>query len=254
MLRSKQASRVWGNSGADARVKLYQQRHFIGNYLRMLQLSLSRKQFSAIGAIAAFAIAMPVRAVEPDRSPTHNTFTQWCQNQSKLPLETQHTIEMLLQKAGTNNCAAADAKLSELTELMLFRRQISDLRPIASFTNLQQLWLYKNHITDISPLASLTNLNKLWIYDNRVTDITPLSSLTGLIVLSLDDNQIEDVMPLVSLSNLAVLNLAANKIADIKPLEALTNLQYLNLKGNPIEWDKDADQWCPAEPLLNCYF
>jgi internalin A len=224
----------------------------------MLQLSLGRKQVSAIGAaigaMSALAIALPVRAVEPDRSPTYNTFTEWCQNRNKVPLETQHTIEMLLQKADTRNCAAADKTLSELTELMLFRRQISDLRPIASFTNLQQLWLYKNHITDISPLANLTNLNKLWIYDNRVTDITPLSSLTGLIVLSLDDNQIEDITPLMPLSNLAVLNLAANRITDIKPLKALVNLQYLNLKGNPIELEDDADQWCPAEPLLNCYF
>ena len=220
----------------------------------MLQPSLSGKLFSAIGAIAALAIAIPVGAVEPDRSPTYETFTQWCQNQDKLPLETQHTIEMLLQKAGTTNCIAANHILSELTELMLFRRQISDLRPIASFTNLQQIWLYKNHITDISPLASLTNLNKLWIYDNRVTDITPLSSLTGLIVLSLDDNQIEDITPLTSLSNLAVLNLAANKITNIEPLKALANLQYLNLKGNPIELKDDADKWCPAEPLLNCYF
>jgi internalin A len=48
------------------------------------------------------------------------SFAQWCQQKSSVPAATRHTIDVLLKKAGTNNCQAADSKLRSLTELNLY--------------------------------------------------------------------------------------------------------------------------------------
>ncbi|MGB3239966.1 MAG: leucine-rich repeat domain-containing protein [Geitlerinemataceae cyanobacterium] len=210
------------------------------------------KTFSSICTSIGFALAItshaPATIAAPDPA-TFTTFAEWCFNRNSLPMETQHTVDVMLQKAETKDCYGAQDWLSDQTELLLFRRRLSDLRPLASLTNLQELWLYTNHISDISPLANLTNLTKLWIYDNHIADVTPLTGLTNLTVLSLDDNDIVDASPLATLTNLTVLNLQANEIVEIHSLETLKGLTVLNLKGNPIEKER-----CPFKPRSICYF
>jgi internalin A len=210
------------------------------------------KNVRSIATSIGFAFALtaypPVTVAAPDPA-TFTTFAEWCFNRNSLPPETQHTVDVLLQKAETEDCYAAQDRLSEQTEMLLFRRGLSDLRPLASFTNWQELWLYTNHITDVSPLANLTNLTKLWIYDNHIADVSPLTTLTNLTVLSLDDNDIIDPSPLAVLTNLEVLNLQVNEIVDIRPLETLKSLTVLNVKENPIEKRR-----CPLKPRSICRF
>lgn len=210
------------------------------------------KNVRSIATSIGFAFTLtahpPVAVAAPDAA-TFTTFAEWCFNRNTLPPQTQHTVEVLLQKAETEDCYVAQDWLSEQTELLLFRRRLSDLRPLSSLTNLRELWLYTNHITDVSPLANLTNLTKLWIYDNQIADVSPLTNLTNLTVLSLDDNDIIDPSPLAVLTNLEVLNLQANEIVDIRPLETLKGLTVLNVKGNPIEKER-----CPFKPRSICHF
>ena len=78
-----------------------------------------------------------------------NNFTEYCQKKSTLPKETKHTVEMLLKKAGTQDCQQANQKLSNLTELSLGGNQISDLKPLSSLTNLTEVYLWGNQISDI---------------------------------------------------------------------------------------------------------
>lgn len=210
------------------------------------------KNVRSIATSIGFAFTLtahpPVAVAAPDAA-TFTTFAEWCFNRNTLPPQTQHTVEVLLQKAETEDCYVAQDWLSEQTELLLFRRRLSDLRPLSSLSNLRELWLYTNHITDVSPLANLTNLRKLWIYDNQIADVSPLTQLTNLTVLSLDDNNIIDPSPLAVLTNLEVLNLQANEIVDIRPLETLKGLTVLNVKGNPIEKER-----CPFKPRSICQF
>ena len=195
------------------------------------------------------------REIEPTEEFDFQTFAQWCNSRNNLPSETQKTIEVLLQKAGTSNCSRADEKLSEATELMLFRRQLSDLRPLSSLTNLSELWLDTNYISDLSPLAALTNLKKLWLENNKIADITPLSGLGGLTHLSLENNLVSDVRSLSRLSNLTRLNLSTNNVSEIESLSALTSLTYLNLRGNPIvPEEEDDEEPCPIEPESVCQY
>ena len=195
------------------------------------------------------------RSIEPTEEFSFQTFGEWCNSRNNLPSEIQKTIEVLLQKAGTSNCNRADEKLSEVTELMLFRRQLSDLRPLASLTNLSELWLDTNYISDLSPLTNLINLKKLWLENNKIADVTPLSALAGLTHLSLENNLVSDVRSLSRLSNLTRLNLSTNNVSEIESLSALTSLTYLNLRGNPIVPEEEEDEEpCPIEPESVCQY
>src|SRR4028118_67964 len=111
----------------------------------------------------------------------NKTFADWCRQKASLSPEAKHTVEVLLQKAETTECDAADRKLSTLTELDLYSREISDIKPLESLTNLTNLDLKNNGISDIKPLESLTNLTYLDLsYNNLQGDIKPLESLTNL--------------------------------------------------------------------------
>ncbi|MCJ8278882.1 MAG: leucine-rich repeat domain-containing protein [Rivularia sp. ALOHA_DT_140] len=126
----------------------------------------------------------------------NKTFSQWCQEKSTLPPETQHTIEVLLKEAGTDNCEIANKKLKKLTRIYLSSKQISDLKPLASLTNLNVLFLNRNKITDIKPLENLTNLKRLYLGGNKLSNLKPLAYLTNLTHLELGLNKITDINPL----------------------------------------------------------
>ena len=100
-------------------------------------------------------------------------FTQWCQDRFILPEETKHTVEVLLEEAGTQNCEKANRKLSNLIELSLWGdKKISDLAPLASLTNLIYLDLRENKISNLKPLSKLTNLTHLGLEKNIINDNT----------------------------------------------------------------------------------
>jgi len=156
-------------------------------------------------------------AIAAETQPANKTFGDWCHQKSNLSAEAKHTVEVLLEKAETTECDAANQKLSTLTQLDLNGNQISDIKPLQSLTNLTHLGLSDNLISDIKPLQSLTKLTNLGLYNNRIGDIQPLQSLTNLTQLGLENNQISDIQPLQSLTNLIFVGLINNEISDIKP-------------------------------------
>lgn len=125
--------------------------------------------------------------------------------------------------------------------------QLTDLRPLASFTQLTSLdlngWKNENkgysfgELSDISILANFTNLTELNLGQNSITDISPLAALTELRLLELSDNPITDISPLSNLKNLMDLKLDGCQLTeetDFSPLLALTQLQSLDLSRNLI--------------------
>ena len=109
-----------------------------------------------------------IPAVANTQKKTPKTFLQWCQQKKSVPLATRSTINILLDKADTQNCRIANSKLNSLTSLDLYGNQISDIKPLASLTNLTSLDLDANQISDIKPLASLTNLTNLSLIGNQL--------------------------------------------------------------------------------------
>jgi internalin A len=98
--------------------------------------------------ILAIGLTLLVQAIfVSTASAQSKSFAQWCQQKSSVPAATRHTIDVLLKKAGTNDCQTADSKLTSLTELNLSSNRISDVKPLAGLTNLKVLALVSNPIS-----------------------------------------------------------------------------------------------------------
>ncbi|MBD0341399.1 MAG: leucine-rich repeat domain-containing protein [Microcoleus sp. Co-bin12] len=108
--------------------------------------------------LALSANGLSVKAAETQPGNSRRTFADWCREKDSLSPEAKHTVEVLLQKAETTECDAANLKLSSLTEILLDNNQISDIKPLESLTNLAWLVLGNNQISDIKPLETSTNL------------------------------------------------------------------------------------------------
>jgi internalin A len=172
---------------------------------------------------------------QPNESISFSRFADWCRNIDSLSEEARYTVEVLLEKAGTDDAEAAEQILSSMTELDLSNNLITDISSLGSLTNLTTLNLRDNLITDISSLGLLTNLTTLDLNCNKITDISSLGSLTNLTELDLgNNNRITDISFLGLLTNLTTLDLNCNKITDISFLSSLTNLTELDLGNNRI--------------------
>ncbi|MDC0832125.1 hypothetical protein POG22_03755 [Geitlerinema sp. CS-897] len=95
-------------------------------------------------------------------------FSDWCQNKEQLTPEARHTVEVLLEEAGTTECDRAEAELMSRTVLRIWRQEIINLQPLESLTNLTELYLISNEIENIEPLANLTNLTGLYLSLNKM--------------------------------------------------------------------------------------
>lgn len=71
--------------------------------------------------------------------------------------DVQHTISVLLAYVKESDCVRADKALSQLTRLILRGQELTDVRPLAGFTQLQELDLDNNKIEYIAPIASFRN-------------------------------------------------------------------------------------------------
>lgn len=94
------------------------------------------------------------------------SFAEWCENKEGLTNEAQHTVEVLLTQAETEDCQLAQRRLTNFTDLFLWNNGITDITPLSSLTNLTSLGLAENQIKDITPLSSLTNLTSLGLSGN----------------------------------------------------------------------------------------
>jgi hypothetical protein len=79
--------------------------------------------------------SLPVKASLSPETTTPKTFADWCLNKANLSRETLHTIDVMLQEAKTQDCHQAEKLLSTLTKLVLWGKQIADLRPLSSLTH-----------------------------------------------------------------------------------------------------------------------
>ncbi|MGK7890820.1 MAG: CHAT domain-containing protein [Leptolyngbyaceae cyanobacterium] len=161
-------------------------------------------------------------------------FLTQCEQSNQLSANTNHTIQVLLAVADTEDCQVAYEDLSQRTRLNLSDRQLVDLSPLSTFTQLESLRLGQNQISDLQPLATLTQLQELYLLDNQITHLTPISSLQNLQTLYLDDNQIESLNPIASLESLTILYANSNQIRSLKPLENLDQLEQIYVANNRI--------------------
>ena len=71
---------------------------------------------------------------------------------------------------------------------------MKDITPLANLTNLTELILTRNQVSDLTPLANLVNLERLYLQHNLASDFTPLQ---GLNLVEFYYDQPCDVPPLL---------------------------------------------------------
>ncbi len=228
-------------------------------------------ELDAEALAAAQQAAQQQSATTGTGSAAASSFIELCQGQSSLADDAQHTVQALLELAGTENCDEAATALAaqtvidlggkeivdvqpltglpQMTELRLGSNAIADLTPLASLTNLETLLLNNNQISDVTPLQSLTQLKTLVLNNNQITNVAPLAALTALEQLELRNNTIEEVAELASLTNLQQLSLSDNQIKSVGALSALTQIKLLALDGNPL-----SSTSCPVKEEAACRF
>ena len=134
---------------------------------------------------------------------------------------------------------------TNLTELIVWHNQISDLSPIAGLINLRVLYAHDNALSDISPVRGLTNLTQLVFDRSQVSDISPVRGLTNLAHLEFDESPISDISPVRGLTNLTSLELHRTLVADLSPIAGLTKLKRLHC------WDANISDLSPIARLTN---
>lgn len=152
----------------------------------------------------------------------------------------KHTCEVLKKKSritpenSSGNWTDVYKFLSTNQYLSLEHSLISDLTPLAGFTNLKELNLDRNKISDLSPLENLKNISKIFLDNNKISDISALTGLEKLEHVYLAGNKIANIEALIGLTNLKTLVLMNNQISNLAAITELTNMEYLNLADNQI--------------------
>lgn len=122
---------------------------------------------------------------------------------------------------------------SDVTELDLSGKGISDVTPLQGCTQLQSLDLSDNRISWITPMEEMTTLTKLDLSGNRISNISPLKGMTGMTELNLEGNSVTDLSPLAAMSGLSRLDMSGNPIYHGQgTLSSLTALTVLDLEDS----------------------
>ncbi|MBN1974382.1 MAG: hypothetical protein JW787_12135 [Sedimentisphaerales bacterium] len=152
-----------------------------------------------------------------------------------------------------------DEDFAKITEINIYRKELTDIKLLEKFTNLQSLEMYdirfpekeipfwmkilaklgvfdlsKRFSIELSPLKNLTNLQNLNLGSSQISNIEPLKELKNLQSLILSRTNVIDIKPLVNLANLQSLKLTSTQVSDVKPLVNLINLQSLKLGGSKV--------------------
>jgi internalin A len=120
---------------------------------------------------------------------------------------------------------------SDVTELDLSGKGISDISALSQCENLQRLNLRNNRISDLTPLMDLPDLQWLSLRGNRVDDLRPLMGLTRLTYLDLQTNNFTSIASIGALSDLTNLYLGGNKLGSFAAITDFTDLKELGLEN-----------------------
>lgn len=171
-------------------------------------------------------------------------FIEYCENYDNESPAIQKTIDKL---KGFRSCAETVTELSSIRKLDLTvpfnpsatpaiveEDRLTDISPLASFTNIEELNLNYNKITNVEPISRLINLRALNMQGNGIVDISSFSYLTKLVKLDLAINNVVDISSVRSMTLLTALLLNMNKVIDPSPAQDLEFLSGFGLEDNEV--------------------
>jgi putative cell wall-binding protein/Leucine-rich repeat (LRR) protein len=192
-----------------------------------------RKALSRCITLALLTILIfPNKTYSLNYNDASNTKTsQNLKSDDEVEIPDQALKEALILKVGE---PITRKKLSELKNLEVRLKEVSNIEGLQYCTSLESLVLFGNKIEKINQLEGLTSLKLLNLTSNKISDISPLKNLTSLEILDIQVNKISDISPLREMSSLTTLSLFSNNVSDLKPLKDLKKLTKLYLVSNNI--------------------
>ncbi len=125
--------------------------------------------------------------------------------------------------------------LSQIEEINLEDKQISNITGIENLSYLTKINLGKNRITDISPLTNINSISELKLNDNNNLGnnvVSVLSSKTTITNLNLSSTGLTNIDFISNLTNLQELEIANGSFNSLNALSKLKKLKKLNVSGN----------------------
>uniref|UniRef100_A0A8C5MCU4 Leucine rich repeats and guanylate kinase domain containing n=1 Tax=Leptobrachium leishanense TaxID=445787 RepID=A0A8C5MCU4_9ANUR len=119
-------------------------------------------------------------------------------------------------------------------DLLLSKRNLTDIHVLCGYTHLQKLDVSCNGITDLSCVSYMLYLTELNASNNRLSSFFDFVPLKNLKVVDLSFNQITKMKDLSAYKMLTKLVLNRNNIEEITGLENCISLSHLNLAHNRI--------------------
>lgn len=179
-------------------------------------------------------IPIPVPAPAPTPVPvfTADSFAGYCTS-SAASNDQKYTVNVVLNMAGTKDCAAANTWLQSREYLSFINNGLVDISPLKELKNLRQLKLEGNSIKDLSPIVGMVSLKKLMIKDAVAPSVAMLTSLKELTDFVLHAPNVVDISAVASftkLENLEIENTKADTLSDT--LSKLPVLRRLELHNN----------------------
>lgn len=157
------------------------------------QMTKGYPQYLLLGAILV-CLGILANCGKKSDSPTGNSssypgnFIALCNAQ-----EEEQTPELIktfkaLRETPEESCLDAYSRLMALDEIDLSGKDISDIRPLASFVAVKTLYLDHNRISSVAALAGLFKLEKLDVSWNDISEVSELTELARLETLYMFGN------------------------------------------------------------------
>ena len=156
--------------------------------------------------------------------------------------ETSYITELFILDLQYNQISADDLEsltyLPNLYSIDLRGNGLTSLSGLATNVEASLSWgridISENAITDLTPIARFSELYSLFASYNKITDMTPVTSLTGIDEIDLSHNDIAAIPAFPADSWLSTLKLSHNKISNFSSLNGLQHLDELVLDYNQI--------------------
>lgn len=156
----------------------------------------------------------------------------WYCNSDEANAAQKRTVAALvgIVNLGPNaTCEEINKRLQNKRFVNIPGAEVSDLAPLAGFSQIESLNLSYNNIDSTSALDNLPALEQLIITHNKLTSIPKLKASKNLTLLNTSFNPISDIGDISHLSNLKQLQMDQTAVADFSPIKN-PNLQVLSLR------------------------
>ena len=121
------------------------------------------------------------------------------------------------------------ACLNGLEGLLVGGVDSDSLAPLAGMTQLKELWLTGKGISDISVVQNFKQLQRLMIHESHVKDLAPLGECEDLVYVSLESDQTYRFGSMAKLKSLENISLKGGQVDDFAALAEVESLQRLVL-------------------------